>query len=139
MLPAGPPAPKRKPRFLIAQAGCIPTPISSNVTPSPACPPKIGQLVNKGAVRSPEHGWRLGCSNRVAGEGRVRPSIKPARAEFEASEDNLLGFLQERTEAKPHLLHALGETHASTGSKQASTVLDGPTLPTSPTDPQPAE
>src|SRR5215213_622271 len=30
------------------------------------------------------------------------------RAEFEASEDNLLGFVQERVGAKPHLAHLLG-------------------------------
>ena len=30
------------------------------------------------------------------------------RAEFEASEDNLLGFVQERVGAKPHLSHLLG-------------------------------
>src|SRR3954468_12146105 len=39
MLPAGPPAPNRKPRFLTAQAGCIPTHISSNAMPSPSPPP----------------------------------------------------------------------------------------------------
>ena len=31
-----------------------------------------------------------------------------SRAEFEASEDNLLGFLQERVGAKPHLSHLTG-------------------------------
>ena len=35
-----------------------------------------------------------------------------SRAEFEVSEDNLLGFLQERVGSKPHLVHALGRTHA---------------------------
>ena len=31
-----------------------------------------------------------------------------SRAEFEASEDNLLGFVQERVGAKPHLSHLTG-------------------------------
>jgi 3'-5' exonuclease len=35
-----------------------------------------------------------------------------SRSEFEASEDNLLGFLGERVGGKPHLVHAVGRTHA---------------------------
>jgi hypothetical protein len=31
-----------------------------------------------------------------------------SRAEFEASEDNFLGFVQERIESKPHLVHVSG-------------------------------
>ena len=45
-----------------------------------------------------------------------------SRAEFETSEDNLLGFLTELAEAKPHLVHLLGNssglpTHSLIGSR----------------------
>jgi predicted PolB exonuclease-like 3'-5' exonuclease len=49
-----------------------------------------------------------------------------SRAEFEASEDNLMGFLQERVAVKPHLKHLLGTTRAAVtraSTEMAHTVL----------------
>ena len=48
-----------------------------------------------------------------------------SRAEFEVSEDNLLGFLQERVGSKPHLVHALGRTHAKISAGTHSCALPG--------------
>src|SRR3954468_4099911 len=63
-----------------------------------------------------------------------------SRAEFEASEDNLIGFVAERVGAKPHLAHVVRGTRAAVlANMQPNAVVDDPTPPTSPTEPQPAE